>query len=361
MARPAEAGSTGEKHVNERSVQSPASARQSTSRLRAPALSSRGNIKDVSIQTESVRLTAITYAAEDVALFEFRRPDGAFLSPFTAGAHIDVILPNGFVRQYSLVNPQSERHRYVVGVKLDRASRGGSRFMHESLRVGAMVPIRGPRNNFPLVEDASHVVLLAGGIGITPIWCLIQRLVELRASWDLYYACRNRGEMAFHDELAAFGESVHFHFDAESGSVLDVAGIVKRAPLDAHLYCCGPKPMLAAFEGATRDLPREQVHVEYFTAKEERATEGGYTVELARSGKELFIPAGRTILQAVREAGVEVESSCEEGFCLTCATRVISGIPDHRDSVLSDAERAANNIMLICCSGSLSEKLVLDL
>jgi ferredoxin-NADP reductase len=316
---------------------------------------------DTASRTSLVRLAATTRAADDVLIFEFRLPAGGMLAPFTAGAHIDLVLPNGLVRQYSLINPQGERDRYLVGVKLDRASRGGSRFMHESLPVGATIPIRGPRNNFPLVEDALHVVLIAGGIGITPIWCLVQRLAELGRSWELHYACRNRAEMAFREELSAFGSKVHFHFDQESGGVLDVAKAVAGSPGDAHLYCCGPKPMLAAFAAATADRPQERVHVEYFTARDERAVDGGYTVELARSEKEFIVPAGKTILQCVREAGVEVESSCEEGFCLTCATRVLSGTPDHRDSVLSETERAANNIILICCSGSHSDRLVLDL
>ena len=250
----------------------------------------------------------------------------------------------------------------MIGVKLDRKRRGGSRFMHESLRVGGTYAIAGTRNNFTLVEDAPHVVLLAGGIGITPIWCMVQRLAEIGASWELHYACRNRGEAAFHDQLATFGDAVRFHFDDEcGGKVLDVSAIVADAPGEAHLYCCGPAPMLAGFEEATVTLPPERVHVEYFTAKEERATEGGFTVELARSGKEFEIPPGKTILEVLREAGIEVESLCEEGFCLTCETRVISGIPDHRDSVLSDQDRAAGEIMLICCSGSLSDRLVLDL
>jgi ferredoxin-NADP reductase len=309
-----------------------------------------------------LRLAAITYVAKDTNLFELRDPHGKKLLPFAAGAHIDLTLPNGLVRQYSLVNSQREQHRYVIGVKLDRYSRGGSRFMHESLRVGMLLAVRGPRNNFPLVEDASHIVLVAGGIGITPIWCIVQRLVELGGSWELHYACRNREEMAFHNELAEYGSRVHFHFDDESGgAVLDVASIVANAPRGAHFYCCGPKPMLAAFESATRSLPPECVHLEYFMAKEARATEGGFTIVLARSGKELAVPPGKTILQVVRDAGVEVESSCEEGICLTCATRVISGIPDHRDSALSPKQREENNIVLICCSGSRSEKLVLDL
>lgn len=310
----------------------------------------------------SLRLVAITYAAEGTLLFEFRAPDGSPLAPFTAGAHLDIHLPGGIVRQYSLVNREGERDRYVVAVKRDRKSRGGSVFMHEQLRVGAVYPIAGPRNNFPLVEGALHVVLIAGGIGVTPIWCMVQRLVELGASFELHYACRNRAETAFAAELAALGDRVHFHFDEEcGGAVLDVAAIVAQAPADAHLYCCGPTPMLDAFEAATRTRPRERVHVEYFTAKEAPATQGGFVVELARSGRSFEIPPGKTILQVLMEAGVDVVYSCEQGICTTCETRVISGIPDHRDMVLTEDERAAGEVMMICVSGALSDKLVLDL
>lgn len=313
------------------------------------------------LETIPARIAAITPIASDVRLFEFRREDGGAFAAFTAGAHVDLLLPNGLVRQYSLVNPEGERDRYVIAVKLDRSSRGGSRFMHERLKIGAVIQLHGPRNNFPLADDDSHAVLIAGGIGITPIWCQVQRLAALGRSWELHYACRTRGEMAFAAELSAFGSAVHFHLDDEKGTFLDVAQIVDAASPDAHLYCCGPKPMLTAFTDAAKGRAPDKVHLEYFTAKEERATGGGYTVELARSGKEIFIPPGKTILQAVREAGVEVESLCEEGYCFTCATQVIAGTPDHRDSVLTDADRAANKVMLICCSGSLGEKLVLDL
>ncbi len=159
-----------------------------------------------------LRLSAIQYAARGVNLYEFRRMDGMALPAFTAGAHLDIVLPNGLIRQYSLVNSQNERDRYVVGVKHDPASRGGSRYMHESLRVGTAVPVGGPRNHFPLVEDAAHVVLIAGGIGITPIWCMVQRLAAIGASWELHYANRTPADAAFLDELARLGIACPFSF-----------------------------------------------------------------------------------------------------------------------------------------------------
>src|SRR5438874_1436516 len=212
-----------------------------------------------------------------------------------------------------------------------------------------------------LTEDAAHTVLIAGGIGITPIWCMVQRLAELGRAWQLHYACRSRADMAFLDALEKM-VGAQFHFDDEAaGKFLDVAGIVGAAPQDAHLYCCGPTPMLKAFEAATADCPREQVHVEYFTAKVEPARKGGFTVELARSGQEFFIPEGRSILEVLLDEGVDLDYSCELGICGACEQRVISGIAEHRDSILSEEEQAENRRVMICCAGCKSERLVLDL
>ena len=308
------------------------------------------------------RLTAIRYAAHETNLYEFTRLDGAAWPDAAPGAHIDLHLPNGMMRQFSLVRPGAAPQTYVVGVKRDRASRGGSIQVHDGLRVGDELDIGGPRNNFPLDENASHSVLFAGGIGVTPIMCMIERLEALGRSWRLYYSCRSRAETTFLRELQAKGERVTFNFDAENGGkFLDLPAIAAASPKDAHLYCCGPTPMLKAFEAATASWPRAQVHVEYFTAAEAPATDGGYIVELRRSGREIVVPQGKTILEALREAGIEVTTSCEEGVCGACETAVISGTPDHRDMILTASERAASRTMMICCSGCKSERLVLDL
>ena len=245
-------------------------------------------------------------------------------------------------------------------MKLDPNSRGGSLYMHNQLRAGIEIQIESPRNNFPLIEDAEHVVLFAGGIGITPITSMVKRLVELGRSWELYYSNRSRADAAFREELEQHSQA-HFHFDDEKGGVLPIGDIIAKLPKNAHLYCCGPMPMLSAFENATVDWPPGQLHVEYFTPKFTAAEEGGYIVELTRSKKELTIPPGKSILQMVREAGIDVPYSCEEGVCGACETRVISGEPDHRDSILSESEREQNTTMMICCSGSKSPRLVLDL
>ncbi len=318
-------------------------------------------------QTDSdlidVRLNAIRYAARDTNLYEFVRPDGKALPPYEPGAHVDVHLPNGIVRQYSLIVPEREPTSYTLGIKRDPASRGGSRYIHDELRVGRMLKISAPRNNFPLKEDAANVILFAGGIGITPIWCMVQRLAALGRSWQLYYACRSRADMAFLASLEKMAGS-QFHFDDESaGKFLDVAAILAEAPKDAHLYCCGPTPMLNAFEAATSDWPREQVHVEYFTPKAAAPDDkkGGFVVELARSGQEFVIPPGRTILQVLLDAGIDVDYSCELGICGACEQRVISGEPEHHDAILTEEEQASNTKVMVCCAGCKSERLVLDL
>jgi len=308
-----------------------------------------------------MRLSAITYAADMTNLYEFRPVDGSQVPEFQAGAHVDLHLPNGLIRQYSLSNSQSERHRYVVGVKRDPKSRGGSSYIYEKLTVGTVMKVSHPRNNFPLNESANHSVLVAGGIGITPIWCMLNRLEEKGKSWELHYATRKRSEAAFAEELEKFGDRVHIHIDEEQGGIIDIPAIVARAPTSAHLYCCGPGPMLSTFEDATKEWPYGEVHVEHFTSLAPAATGGGYVVELARSGKKVNVAEGQTILDALRDEGIKVPASCEQGICGVCETRVISGTPDHRDMILSPQEKAANDTMMICCSGSKSDVLVLDL
>ena len=218
------------------------------------------------------------------------------LAPFTAGAHVDLILPNGVRRSYSLCNPQGETHRYVVGVKKASPSRGASTYLHETLRVGTEIGITPPRNNFPLVETAPHSVLIAGGIGITPIWGMIQRLNGIGASFELHYASRTRGEAAFlkdFESLDADPSRLRLTFDHEpGGKMLDLPSIVAAAPPDAHFYACGPAPMLEAFERAVRDVPGARAHLERFEGVKDAAGQqaDGFEVVLARSGITLAVP-----------------------------------------------------------------------
>ena len=315
-------------------------------------------------KTIEVLLRSITYEAEDVISLELRPVATQTLPAFTAGSHIELQLGNGLRRNYSLANPQHERHRYCIAVQNEPAGRGGSRFIHQSVRVGDILTISPPRNNFPLVETAQRCVFIAGGIGITPIWCMVQRLVSLAQPWSLFYAARSRRRAAYLDAILDLGvaRNVHLHFDDESqGEFLDLGAIVQDAAPGTHFYCCGPLPMLAAFERATTGLPPDTVHVEYFAAKEPVAVKGGFDVVLARSERSVFVPDNSTILDALVAAGIVVEHSCLEGVCGTCETKVIEGIPDHRDMVLSAQERASNRTMMICCSGSKSGRLVLDL
>jgi tetrachlorobenzoquinone reductase len=257
------------------------------------------------------------------------------------------------------MNPPGERHRYVVAIKRDPNSRGGSVRAHEALHVGDSVEVSAPRCHFALDEQRAHSVLIAGGIGITPIACMAQRLQAVGRDFELHYSVKRRDEAALLEVLS--GPQLHLHVDEEQGGLIDIAGLVARVPAGAAVYCCGPAPMLEAFERAARARPGLAWRVEHFTPVAEAAHEGGFNVRLAASSRDVFVPAGQTILEALRDAGLDVPSSCEQGICGTCETRVISGRPDHRDSLLSDDEKRSNKTMMICCSGSLGGELVLDL
>lgn len=311
--------------------------------------------------TIAVRLESVRFGARDINLYEFTSISGGQLPPSTAGAHVDLYLPGGLVRQYSLTEPADGPTSYVIGVKKDQQSRGGSSFLHDKAHVGDIFRISSPRNNFALVEDAPHALLIAGGIGITPIWCMWQRLKSLARPATLVYACRSRADAVFLREIEGEG-AVTVHFDDEqAGSALDFESLLARVPPGTHAFCCGPAAMLKAFEDAAASWPVDRVHVEYFRPRSEPDTAGGFTVRLARSGKEVFVAAGTTILAALVQAGINVPYSCEEGVCGACMTTVLEGLPDHRDSVLTPEERSKNNRIMICCSGSSTRRLVLDL
>ena len=316
--------------------------------------------------TMKAKLNNITREAEDISVLEFGTADGAALARFSAGAHIDLYLANGLVRSYSLVNSPTERHRYVIGVKKEEAGRGGSRFIHEQLQVGDVIDIGAPRNNFALREDAPRSVLIAGGIGVTPLASMSRRLEELGKPWELHYAARNRCSAGFVPLLAAFGPKVKFYFPTEfcgapRAARIDIGEIVQSAPSDAHIYCCGPRSMLRAFEAAAIGRLADRIHVEFFSNADPVDTEGRFDVVLAKSGETLEIPSGKTILDVVLARGFDAPYSCLEGVCSSCETRVISGIPDHRDLILTTQEREAGDRMMICCSRSKSRTLVLDL
>lgn len=314
--------------------------------------------------TISALVHTLRHEAEGIISVELRPWGDTVFAPFEAGSHIDLHLPNGLVRSYSLLNPPSDQGRYVVGILRDRNSRGGSRFVHEHLRVGTELKISQPRNNFALDSRASHSVLVAGGIGITPIYCMFRQLLALGRSAELIYCARSRREAALLEQIAELGAKVIYHFNDEKDALPDLPGYLAGRPADTHFYCCGPTPMLDAFQSACENLGYAHAHIERFTAAELPPAEDAqdsYSVELSKSGKTLHIEPGLNLLDVLLEAGCDIEYSCREGVCGSCETRVLEGDIDHRDGVLTKAERAANGSMMVCVSGCKSRRLVLDL
>lgn len=309
-----------------------------------------------------LRLHAIVFETISIRLFDLRDPGGRALPSFAPGAHLDVRLNGGLVRSYSLIGSPADGSRYLLGVQRDPQSRGGSRFLHDQTRVGDLIEVSQPINQFPLVDDAARSVLIAGGIGITPILPMVERLAGLGRPFVLHYGVRDRETLPFQSRIARHGDKVRTAFSREPGGRrLDIAAIVDAAPADAELYCCGPRGMLEAFAKATTGRDSARVHVEHFSTVEPAAVEGGFEVVLARRGRTVAVPPGKTILEALNEAGIEPACSCIEGVCGTCETRVLDGLPDHRDAILTPEERAQNRSMMICVSGARTGRLVLDL
>lgn len=306
--------------------------------------------------------------AQDIASFELVAADGEPLPPFSAGAHIDVhVMPSGPVRQYSLCNHPSETHRYVIGVLRDPASRGGSAAMHERINEGDTLTISAPKNHFSLAPDPGRSILLAGGIGVTPILCMAQRLAQLRADFEMHYCTRSEARTAFRRQLreSGFASRVRFHFDdGPDHQKLDLDGVLRAVDPAAHLYVCGPKGFMDAALGKARTVgwPEDQLHYEFFTAGAVHdASDASFAVKLARSGHVIQVGASETVVQALASAGVTVPTSCEQGVCGTCLTRVLAGEPDHRDLYLTRTEQNANDCFLPCCSRAKTPELVLDL
>jgi tetrachlorobenzoquinone reductase len=310
-----------------------------------------------------VRVSAVSRETDDINLLELR-PVSGDLPAFSAGAHVDLHLSNGLVRSYSLTNPAGERHRYVIGVKKEPLGRGGSRFIHEQLHAGEETTVSPPRNTFALCEDAPSSVLIAGGIGITPLISMAQRLEELGKPWQLHYAARSQCAAGFVSRLAEFRSRVQFYFPTgmeREAARIDIECIVANATPEAHIYCCGPQRMLTAFQTATAERAATRTHIEHFANAQGVDKAGEFEVVLAKSGRTIAVPSGKSILDALLELGIDAPYSCMEGVCSSCETRVLSGIPDHRDLILSSEEHAANDRMMICCSRSKSGTLVLEL
>lgn len=310
-----------------------------------------------------VRVERRDSEAEDICSYELVSADGAPLPAFTAGAHIDVHVAPGLVRQYSLCNPPHERHRYVIGVLRDPASRGGSRAMHERIQPGAILSISAPRNHFPLV-DAPCSLLLAGGIGVTPILAMAEALSAQGAQFEMHYCTRAPERTAFRERIlrSPFAAQVRFHHDG--AGKLDLPALLAGLERDTHIYFCGPQGFIdhVRATAAALDWPESLLHLEYFGAVA-TAIEGDqpFEVKLASSGVCYTIPADSTVLRVLSDAGVFIPSSCEQGVCGTCMTRVLDGVPDHRDLYLTESEQAANDLFAPCCSRSRSATLLLDL
>jgi len=313
-----------------------------------------------------VRVARKDQIALDIAAFELVSTDGMPLPAFEAGSHVDVAVPGGLTRQYSLCNDPGESHRYQIAVLHVADGRGGSRAMHEVVKEGDLLVISKPRNHFPLANAHGHSLLLAGGIGITPLLCMAERLAHIGRAFTLHYFARSAERAAFRDRIRAsrFSDHVHFHFDEPFTGKPDFQALLAPAGADAHLYTCGPKGFMDAVLACARSRgwADDRLHKEYFSAEPSRIEgDGAFEVQLASSGRVIPVAADQTVIAALAAQGVHIETSCEQGVCGTCLTRVLEGEPDHRDVYLTAAEQAANDQFLPCCSRAKSGRLVLDI
>jgi vanillate O-demethylase ferredoxin subunit len=321
----------------------------------------------------TVRVRCIVYQAQDIHSYELVDPDGGELPPFTPGSHIDLYFRDGRVRQYSLCGDARDRFRYVIGVQREQAGRGGSQAIFEKVHVGRLLSISHPRNHFQVAGDAAGHLLLAGGIGLTPLLAMARHFACTRAPFELHCFVRTRQRLAFGAELEqlARNATVQLHVDDEPATQPGTpADLVARARAGTHLYFCGPPGFMAAVAQACADWPRERVHFEYFKAPdrptppaaptEPEAIGVGFRVRLASNGQEFDIPDDKSIVQVLREHGIHIPTSCESGLCATCKTRYLAGTPVHLDFVLDEQERL--EYLLPCCSRAAPEGcLVLDL
>lgn len=314
-----------------------------------------------------VRVARKKTEALDVCSYELVSNNGDVLPSFKAGAHIDVLLPNGLTRQYSLCNDPAENGRYVIAVLRTSDSRGGSKAMHQDVTEGDVLQISAPRNNFVLQEGAPHSLLLAGGIGITPLLCMAHRLVATGDSFTLHYAARSRKRAAFVDALQTgrFADRVQLHFDDEANEQrLDLAHLFQTISAATQLYVCGPAGFIDAVLTQARQngWTEDRLHWEHFGTAAAKAVSGGsFEIKLAKSGQTISVAADQSVTQALALAGVVIPTSCEQGVCGTCLTRVLQGQPDHHDLYLTSEEQAKNDQFLPCCSRAKTPLLVLDL
>lgn len=314
----------------------------------------------------SVKVASKRVEAIDVVSLELVSADGQALPVFTAGAHIDVYVPGGLIRQYSLLNDCTESSRYLIGVLRDQNSRGGSVAVHDRIQVGDVIQISEPRNRFALMP-AQRSLLFAGGIGVTPILCMARRLQAVQSDFEFHYCSRSLDRAAFHDEIVRsdFAGRTRFHFDDDASTRMDLDAILSAPHEQTHLYVCGPTGFIdyVVAHAQTAGWPTSQIHLERFAVAEHiepLASDQTFQVKLASTGEIFDIPPGEPITKVLDRQGVFIPVSCEEGICGTCLTGVVEGVPDHRDSYLTDEEHAANDQFTPCCSRSKTPLLVID-
>ncbi|HEY2134461.1 MAG TPA: PDR/VanB family oxidoreductase [Xanthobacteraceae bacterium] len=314
----------------------------------------------------SLKVAHVVAVTPRIKSIELVAADGGALPPFTAGAHIDVELGNGEARSYSLLNDSTETHRYVIAVLREIDSRGGSTWVHDHLGAGDKLTSSAPTNNFALNEAGERHILIAGGIGITPLMSMSRRLAARGAAFTLHYCARSRDEAAFIGELEAeLGARLATHFDGgDIARGLGVAALLRERPPAAHVYVCGPPGLIRAVREATPHWPKGSVHYELFRGLEAdiapRSGNQPFEIVLQRTGKTLTVAPDKSILEALAGAGIKVKTLCKEGVCGTCRVGLVSGRADHRDEVLTDDERERN--IQVCVSRAMpGETLVLDL
>jgi vanillate O-demethylase ferredoxin subunit len=319
----------------------------------------------VTNQALSVRINAIEQLTSDVRSYHLTHLDHSLLPSFDAGAHIDIVLPNGLIRQYSLCSSPDNRDCYQIAVLQDPHSRGGSNYIHQQLMQGDTLQINPPRNHFTLEESAENYLLIAGGIGITPIMLMAYRLQQLGKPFSLHYLCRSPEQAAFAGQLQSdFQSSLHLHFTAGDASKrLDIQALFAAQKPETHLYTCGSEPLLQAILSAAEKQPKVKVHYERFSAVTipEDRVDSAFEVEISSSGERLSVMPQQSILQVLEQAGHQIDTMCKEGLCGSCEVDILQGEADHRDSVLSEDEKAEHSVLMVCCSRAKGNLLVLDL
>ena len=321
-------------------------------------------IKPASINNPWLEVTIATrsVAADKIISLELEPTNGSVLPSYEAGAHIDVYIQSGLIRQYSLTGDPGDSSRYRLGILLDEHSKGGSETIHQNFQTGRNIRIGRPRNHFPLQENVLHSVLVAGGVGITPILSMAYALDAKNASWELHYCGRNENRMAFLSEAAQFGDKFFVHLSSGPDSQrFDITSVLHKPSKKKHLYVCGPVGFMEFVVNSAKQLEWETdcIHLERFGAEIDTNGEP-FTVVAKKSGKTFDVLPGETINEKLAHNGIDVPVSCQSGVCGTCLTAVLDGMPDHRDLVQTDIEKATNNNITVCCSRSKTKRLVLD-